>query len=47
VLDGRSKQRTYVIPSLDAVIVRLGESPDDAWEEAWLPRKLAEAPGAD
>jgi CubicO group peptidase (beta-lactamase class C family) len=38
-LDGRFKQRVYVIPSHDIVIVRLGENAR-GWEESALPNAV-------
>jgi CubicO group peptidase (beta-lactamase class C family) len=38
-LDGRHKQRVYVIPSHDVVIVRLGENAR-GWEESALPNAV-------
>jgi CubicO group peptidase (beta-lactamase class C family) len=32
-LDGRGKQKVYVIPSQDLVIVRVGESPQN-WDDS-------------
>ncbi len=38
-LDGRHKQRVYIVPSEDLVIVRVGEEADD-WDEAFLVNTL-------
>ena len=38
-LDGRFKQRVYVIPSRDLVIVRVGENAK-GWEESALPNAV-------
>jgi CubicO group peptidase (beta-lactamase class C family) len=41
-LDGKSRQRVYVIPSLEVVIVRLGEDAS-GWDDLELPRRVAAA----
>ncbi len=41
-LDGKHKQRVFVIRSHDLVIVRLGEAPKD-WDDAKLPNLLVRA----
>jgi CubicO group peptidase (beta-lactamase class C family) len=38
-LDGRGQQRVYVIPSLELVVVRVGENPED-WDDAVIPNTL-------
>ena len=38
-LDGASKQRVYVIPSYELVIVRIGEQPEQ-WDDAVIPNTL-------
>ncbi|WP_019508963.1 serine hydrolase [Pleurocapsa sp. PCC 7319] len=38
-LDGKSRQRVYVIPSYDLVIVRIGEQPEQ-WDDAVIPNTL-------
>jgi hypothetical protein len=38
-LDGRFKQRVYVVPSRDLVIVRVGENAR-GWEESALPNAV-------
>ncbi len=38
-LDGRGQQRVYVIPSLELVIVRVGEDAED-WDDAVIPNTL-------
>jgi len=43
-LDGKHSQRVYVIPSLELVIVRVGERPKD-WDDSYLPNLLAHALG--
>ena len=39
-LDGRGKQRVYVIPSRQLVIVRVGEHPYGKWDDAVIPNLL-------
>ena len=41
-LDGKHAQRTYVLPSFELVIVRVGERPED-WDDAFLPNLFARA----
>lgn len=41
-LDGKSKQRVYVVPEKELVVVRLGENASD-WSETYLPWTLASA----
>jgi hypothetical protein len=43
-IDGKSKQRVYVIPSLRVVIVRTGENAP-GWDDGFLPRTVARACG--
>jgi CubicO group peptidase (beta-lactamase class C family) len=38
-LDGKGKQRVYIIPSKKLVIVRVGEN-TDTWDESYLPNTL-------
>ncbi|MDJ0649206.1 MAG: serine hydrolase [Xenococcaceae cyanobacterium MO_188.B19] len=38
-LDGASRQRVYIIPSLELVIVRVGEKPDQ-WDDSVIPNTL-------
>lgn len=38
-LDGRGRQRVYIIKSKDLVVVRIGESPKD-WDESFIPNNL-------
>lgn len=38
-LDGKSRQRVYIIPSHDLVIVRIGEEPKQ-WNDALIPNTL-------
>ena len=45
-LDGRFKQRVYVIPSHDIVIVRLGENAR-GWEESALPNAVLKGAAGD
>ena len=40
-LDGRYKQRVYVVPSRDLVIARVGENAR-GWEESALPNPVLE-----
>jgi CubicO group peptidase (beta-lactamase class C family) len=41
-LAGRGDQKVYVLPDEDAVIVRIGEEPED-WDDSVLPNLLARA----
>ena len=41
-LDGRDLQRVFVIPSLELVIVRMGEHPEN-WDDAIIPNTLVRA----
>jgi CubicO group peptidase (beta-lactamase class C family) len=41
-LAGLGQQRVYVIPEADAVVVRIGEEPDD-WDDAVLPNAVVRA----
>ncbi len=44
-LDGRHKQRVYIVPSHELVVVRVGEKGRD-WDEAALPNMLLRGLGA-
>ena len=39
-LDGASRQRVYIVPSQDLVIVRVGEEPEKAWDDSVLTNTL-------
>ena len=41
-LDGASKQRVYIIPSHELVIVRIGEKPQQ-WDDSVIPNTLVES----
>ena len=43
-LDGKHRQRVYVIPSRELVIVRVGERAED-WDDSFLPNLLGRALG--
>ena len=45
-LDGRHKQRVYVVPAHDLVIVRVGENAR-GWDDAVLPNVLIRGLSAD
>ncbi len=41
-LDGASRQRVYIIPSLELVIVRVGEKPEQ-WDDSVIPNTLVKS----
>ncbi|MEM7761245.1 MAG: serine hydrolase [Cyanobacteria bacterium P01_A01_bin.40] len=41
-LDGASRQRVYIIPNQDLVIVRVGENPEQ-WDDSVIPNTLVES----
>lgn len=41
-LDGKHRQRVYVVPSLELVVVRVGERAEE-WDDAFLPNLFARA----
>ena len=41
-LDGASRQRVYIIPSLELVIVRVGEKPEQ-WDDSIIPNTLVKS----
>ena len=43
-LDGKHRQRVYVIPSRELVIVRVGERAED-WDDSFLPNLFVRALG--
>lgn len=39
-LDGRGKQRVYVMPTQEMIIVRIGENSEKDWDDAFLPNAV-------
>ncbi|MGB6231212.1 MAG: serine hydrolase, partial [Litorimonas sp.] len=43
ILDGYGGQRVYVSPDEDVVIVRIGLTQKDKWDDSWLPNTVRDA----
>ena len=39
-LDGSSKQRLWIVPSLRLTVLRIGDDPSSGWDEAMIPDSI-------
>lgn len=44
IIDGMHKQHVFIVPSLDLVVVRLGEDPDE-WDESYMVNMISQSLG--